>query len=479
MAKKHVAVDLGAESGRVIVGDVGAIEVVHRFPNLPVKVGASLLWDVLAILSEVKRGLRIAFERYPHEIASIGIDTWGVDYGLVDSAGQLIGSPYHYRDARTDGVPDELFRRVPREEVYRATGIQIMQINTLYQITAFAKSNPDLYRASSHLLFMPDLFNYWLTGIMRNEYTIATTSQLFDSQARRWALDLIRRLRLESKLFGEVVMPGTVLGHLTPSVAAEIGADADVVVVAPASHDTGSAVAAVPAGRDSDFAYLSSGTWSLLGIESREPIISEKSFRYNFTNEGSADGGIRLLKNIMGLWIVQECKRTWDAEGKPYTYAELTEMAEKNGPANFSIDPDDARYLKPSITSDSMPERIRSWCRESRQNPPREPGLVVRGVLESLAKTYARTIDMARDISGRAIRELYIIGGGSQNDLLCRLAADATGIPVMAGPVEATAIGNIMVQQIALGTIGSIGEGRALVREAYDIKRYEPTPEKR
>ena len=474
--QKHIAVDLGAESGRIIVGVVGEIEIVHRFPNFPVRVGNSLYWDVLAMFAEIKHGLRLAFERNPGEIASIGVDTWGVDFGLFDSTGQLVTNPYHYRDSRTDGVPDELFRRVPREEVYRATGIQIMQINTLYQLTAFARSNPDLYRASSHLLFMPDLFTYWLTGVMRNEYTIATTSQLFDAQAKRWALDLIRRLRIESKLFGEVVMPGTVIGPLSPSVAAEIGAGSEVLVVAPACHDTACAVAAVPATGGADYAYVSSGTWSLLGIESPAPIISEKSFHYNFTNEGAADGGIRFLKNIMGLWIVQECKRAWDAEGRSYSYAELTELAEKNGPAGFVIDPDDERFLKPGITGGSMPERVRAWCSETGQSAPGDPGRTVRGVLESLAETYARNIRMVTEISGRTIAELYIIGGGSQNSLLCRLAADATGIPVMAGPVEATAIGNIMVQQIALGTIASIAEGRALVRRTCDVKRYEPAP---
>ncbi len=477
MRNKHVAVDLGAESGRVIVGDVTEIHVVHRFSNLPVRVGDSIFWDVLSIFSEIKAGLKAAFSTYPDAIASIGVDTWGVDFGLVDASGALIGNPYHYRDDRTDGVMEEVFGRVDREEIYRITGIQFMQINSIYQLYAFAKASPESYRAAAHFLHTPDLLNYWLTGRMTNEYSIATTSQLFDPSARRWSSELLAKLGLDEKLFGEVVMPGTVIGGLLPSVASEVGANGEVVVVAPACHDTGSAVAAVPATGGRDYAYLSSGTWSLLGIESPVPIINEKSFQYNFTNEGAADGGIRLLKNIMGLWIVQECKRFWDSRGRAYSYAELTEMASEEGPASFHIDPDDARFLKPGITSDGMPDRIVGWCKENGEEPPDpdNPGQVVRGVLESLASAYRHTIEMVEDLSGREMEELYIIGGGSQNRLLCRLAADATGIPVYAGPVEATAIGNIMTQQIATGSIESYEQGREIVKQTYSVERYEPS----
>ena len=471
--KKHIAVDLGAESGRIIVGDVGKIEVVHRFPNLPVRVGGSLYWDLLGGFAEIKRGLKEAFARYPGEIASLGVDTWGVDFALLDREGELVGNPYHYRDARTDGIPEEVFRLISKRELYGITGAQIMQINTIYQLYAFSRAHPELYRAAAHLLHTPDLFNYWLTGVMRNEYSIATTSQLFDPARKTWAADLIRRLGLEPAHFGEIVMPGTVLGPLSPEVAQEVGSDRDVLVVVPGCHDTASAVAAVPTA-GSDYAYLSSGTWSLLGIEAPTPIITDTSFSYNFTNEGSADGGIRFLKNIMGLWIVQECKRAWDAEGREWSYAELTRMAEEHGPAGFSIDPDDPRYFKPGIAGDTMPERLKGSCRERRERLPESPAEMVRGVLESLAATYKRTVGMIEEISGRRVSELAIIGGGSQNGLLCRLAAGALGIPVSAGPVEATAIGNIMLQQIALGEIASIEAGRRLVRDSYDVQRFQP-----
>ncbi len=471
--KKHIAIDLGAESGRVIVGDVGKIEVVHRFPNLPVRVGGSLHWDLLGAFAEIKRGLKEAFARYPGQIASLGLDTWGVDFALLDRSGELIGNPYHYRDGRTDGVPEELFRLVPKRELYAITGAQIMQINTIYQLYAFSRRHPELYRAAAHFLHIPDLFTYWLTGVMRNEYSIATTSQLFDPTRRNWAIDLIRRIGLEPSHFGEIVMPGTVIGPLSSSVAQEVGAQSGVVVVAPGCHDTASAVAAIPT-TGGDFAYLSSGTWSLLGIESPTPIITDKSFSYNFTNEGAADGGIRFLKNIMGLWIVQECKRAWNAEGRESTYAELTRMAEEHGPAGFSIDPDDPRYLKPGSVGDTMPERLLGHCREGGQPLPSGQGAIVRGVLESLAAAYRQTVGMIEEISGRRVSELAIIGGGSQNGLLCRLAAEALGIPVTAGPVEATAIGNIMLQQIALGEIASIAEGRRLVRDSHEVLRYAP-----
>ncbi len=470
---KHVAVDLGAESGRIIVGDVRSIDVVTRFPNNPVLVGGSLHWDILGLYREILRGLREAFARYPGEISSIGIDSWGVDFGLLDAAGELIGNPYHYRDARTDGIQEALFESVPKREIYDATGVQFMQINTICQLVAFAKRHPGLYRAASHFLHIPDLLNYWLTGVMANEYSMATTSQLFDPSKREWAVGLMGRVGLRPELFKEPVMPGTVIGPLLPAAAREIGAAAGIVVVAPATHDTASAVAAVPAG-DGEYAYISSGTWSLFGVVSKKPVITERSFRYNFTNEGSADGGICLLKNIMGLWIVQECKRAWDAEGKEFSYVELVEMAEKRGRGRFSMDPDDARFLKPSLTGDSMPERIRQWCRETGQPAPEGAGETVRGILESLADAYKRTLAKIEEITGRRIAEIYIIGGGSNNALLCRLASVALGIPVYAGPVEATAIGNIMVQQAALGEIASIEEGRRIVREGYEVRKYLP-----
>jgi rhamnulokinase len=473
----YVAIDLGAESGRIIAGDVESMEVIHRFPNTPVRIGDSLFWNALGIFSEIKKGLKEAFARYGNRVVSLGVDTWGVDYGLLDLHGELLGNPYHYRDSRTDHVPEQVFEKVPREQVYRTTGIQIMQINTLYQLYSFSRNHPEMFQAARHLLTTPNLFNYWLSGALKNEYSITTTTQLYNPVKREWAYDLINSLGLKEDLFGEIVMPGAVVGTLLPSIAQELGAPEGVRVVAVGCHDTASAVAAVPALRGDDaprYAYLSSGTWSLLGIESPQPIITEASSKYNFTNEGAADGGIRFLKNIMGLWIVQECKRSWDESGKAYSYAELTELAAEHGPADFTIDVSDDRFLKPGLIDESMPERVEAYCRETGQTAPSDVGGMVRGVLESLAHTYVETLGSIKEITGNSVEVLHIIGGGSQNDLLSQLTADAAGIPVYAGPVEATAIGNMLVQAVTAGDIESLDAGRKRVRDAYSIKEFTP-----
>jgi rhamnulokinase len=474
---EYVAVDLGAESGRVIVGEVGRIEVVHRFPNGPVRIGDVLYWDIFRIYSEIKQGLRAAFAARPGRIRSIGLDSWGVDYGLLDGQGDLLGNLYHYRDRRTDGIPEQVFALMPWEQIYRETGIQYMQLNTIYQLYAHLKQKPQALRQARHLLTLPNLLNYWLTGVMSNEYTHVTTTQLYNPAARDWSWKLIDALGFDRRLFGQIVQPGTRLGRLLPHVAHEVGAEAEVEVVAPATHDTGSAVAAVPAAEEdgAEYAYISSGTWSLQGIESPRPIIDDRSCAYNFTNEGAADGGIRFLKNITGLWIVQECKRYWDRADREHSYAELTEMAEQSGPAVFRIDPNDERFLRPGVLGESMPDRIEAYCRETGQEVPQGPGQLVRGVLESLAALYASTMKELQELSGRRLRRLYIIGGGCQNRLLCQLAADATGLTVHAGPVEATAIGNILVQAMAMGELPSIQAGRKRIRDSYPIERYEPS----
>ena len=472
--RKYAAVDLGAESGRVIVGTVAEMEVVHRFATGPVRIGDSIFWDFLSIFSEIKTGLGNAFAAYGDDIASIGIDTWGVDYGLLDKDGDLIGNPYHYRDERTDDVPDELNSIVPLEKVYNQTGIQIMQLNTIFQLYVFAKRKPGLLSQVGSLLTIPGLLNYWLTGIQKNEYTHVTTTQLYNPIERCWAESLIRKIGVDPGIFGEIVMPGTRIGPLLPHIAGEIGAPPDVQVVATASHDTASAVAAVPAPGEDSYAYLSSGTWSLLGIESPEPIISEKSREFNFTNEGAADGGFRILKNIMGLWIMQECKRCWDSRGADDSYDDLTDMAEENGPAEYTMDVDDGRFMKPSLMDDTMPERIKRYAQETGQPVPETKGEIVRGILEGLAQKYAENVSRIEEISGNPISRLYIVGGGSKNVYLCKLAASATGIPVFAGPKEATAIGNIMVQAISMGDIDSFDGGRELVLQSNDIVEYQP-----
>ena len=472
--QKFIAIDIGAESGRVIVGDVSKVEIIYRFPNNLVRVKDSIFWDILGIFNEIKKGLKKAFKKYPNQIVSIGIDTWGVDYVLLDDDGDLLENPYHYRDKRTDNIMEEVFRIIPKKEIFTETGIQFMQLNTIYQLYSFAKKKPQIFENTKYFLTIPDLLNYWLTGIKKNEYSIATTTQLYNPIKKDWSTKILNKLRIKREIFGEIIMPGTKIGKLLPAVAREIGANSEVIVVAPACHDTGSAVAAVPVEDNVNYAYISSGTWSLLGIETPEPIINDLSFKYNFTNEGSADGGFRFLKNITGFWIIQECKKFWDENVKLYSYDELTEIALKYGTANFRIDPDDLRFLKPGLIDDNMPDRIKAYCHETGQKIPETPAEIVRGVIESLADKYTKTIKMIEEITDRTLNEIYIIGGGCRNELLCQLLANATGLPVYAGPVEATAIGNIIIQAKSMGQIKSITEGRKLLRKFYKIQKYYP-----
>jgi len=473
--QKFIAIDIGAETGRVIVGDLSKMEIIYRFPNNFVRVKDSIFWDILGIFNEIKRGLKEAFKKYPNQIISIGIDTWGVDYVLLDNDGDLLGNPYHYRDKRTDNIMEEVFRIIPKKEIFTETGIQFMQLNTIYQLYSFAKKKPQIFENTKYFLTIPDLLNYWLTGIIKNEYSIATTTQLYNPIKKDWSTKILNKLGFKKEIFGEIIMPGIKIGKLLPAVVREIGADSEVMVVAPACHDTGSAVAAVPVEDNINYAYISSGTWSLLGIETPKPIINDMSFKYNFTNEGSADGGFRFLKNITGFWIIQECKKFWDENVKSYSYDELTEMALKYGTAaNFRIDPDDLRFLKPALIDDSMIDRIKNYCHETGQKIPKTPAEIVRGVIESLAEKYTETIKMIEEITGKSIKEIYIIGGGCRNSLLCQLVANATDLPVYAGPVEATAIGNLMVQAKSMGQIKSINEGRNIIRKSFDIKKYLP-----
>jgi len=472
--QKFIAIDIGAETGRVIVGDVSKMEIIYRFPNNFVRVKDSIFWDILGIFNEIKRGLKEAFKKYPNQIISIGIDTWGVDYVLLDNDGDLLGNPYHYRDKRTDNIMEEVFKIIPKKEIFTETGIQFMQLNTIYQLYSFARKKPQIFENTKYLLTIPDLLNYWLTGIIKNEYSIATTTQLYNPIKKDWSTKILNKLGFKKEIFGEIIMPGTEVGTLLPAIAQEIGADLEVVIIAPACHDTGSAVAAVPIEDNNHYAYISSGTWSLIGIETPEPIINEKSFQFNFTNEGSADGGFRFLKNVTGFWIIQECKKFWDENVKSYSYDELTEIALKYGPSNFRIDPDDLRFLKPALIDDSMIDRIKNYCHETGQKIPKTPAEIVRGVIESLAEKYTETIKTIEEITGKSIKEIYIIGGGCRNSLLCQLVANATDLPVYAGPVEATALGNLMIQAKSMGQIKSIVEGRKIIRRSFDIKKYLP-----
>jgi len=469
-SKSFLAFDLGAESGRAVVGRLAGskldLEVVHRFSNTPVRVLDGLHWDVLRLFHEMKDGLRLAAR--DNELASLGLDTWGVDFALLDSSGALLANPHHYRDSRTDGVMDEVFAVVPREEVFRQTGIQFMQLNTLYQMFALKKANPALLEGAAKILMIPDLFNYWFSGEAVCEFTEATTSQMFDPNAGAWAAQLLNRLGLPAGKLGDIVQPGSTLGGLADFVREDCDSPA-LPVIAPACHDTGSAVAAVPAAGD-DFAYISSGTWSLIGVEVAKPVITDKSLKYNFTNEGGVGGTYRLLKNVMGLWLVQECRRTWEKQGTSYDYAQLTDMASRARPFAHLLDPDDPDFLPPG----DMPSRICDYCRRTGQLVPQDPGSIVRAALDSLALKYRWVVERLEEMLGRSINVIHAVGGGTQNRLLTQLAADVSGRTVIAGPVEATAMGNILMQAIGVGEIGSIAEGRAVVRESLDLLTYEP-----
>ena len=471
MESAFLAVDLGAESGRAVLGRFDgermALEEVHRFPNIPVRLPDGLHWDVLRIVGEIKDGLARA-ARNVERIESLGVDAWGVDFALLDRDGSLISNPYHYRDPRTEGKSQVAFERVPREEIYGVTGIQFMPINTLYQLLAMEDS--PLLGAARTLLLIPDLIGYWLTGEMACESTNASTTQLCDARTGGWAWDLVEKMGFPNHIFGEIVPPGTRLGPLLGEVAEEAGVDGEVPVTAVASHDTASAVVAVPA-EGENFAYISSGTWSLVGVELPEPVIAPEGMHANFTNEGGFGGTTRFLKNVMGLWLLQECRRTWAREGREYSYEELTHLAEAVPAGGALLDPDDPSFLPPG----DMPERIRRFCRETGQSPPEEVGAVVRCVLESLVLKYRWVLERTEEITGRRAEVIHVVGGGVRSALLCQLTADATRRQVLAGPVEATALGNLMVQAYARGYLGSLEEIRASVRGSpVEVRYYRP-----
>ena len=468
----YLALDLGAESGRTIVGQFDGdkldLKPIHRFANGPVKVFDSLYWDVLRLWAELKEGLAVYRRDYGRELASIGLDTWGVDFALLGRKDVLLGLPHNYRDPRTSGMMDAAFARVPRDEVFAQTGIQFMEINTLYQLLAMKLGDDPLLEQAQTLLMIPDLFNFWFTGVKAVEFSIATTTQFYDPRRADWAYPLLGKLGLPGHILPEVKQPGTVLGPLLSGVAEETGL-AGVQVIAPACHDTGSAVAGVPA-TGADFAYISSGTWSLMGVETRQPVITADSLAFNFTNEGGVCNTFRLLKNIMGLWLVQQCRRTWQQEGQELTYTDLTNLAAQAAPFGALVNPDFTEFLRPG----DMPARIRAYCQRTGQVPPESKGEMVRCALESLALRYRWVLEKLELMLGRTLKEIHIVGGGCQNQLLCQLAADATQRVVLAGPVEATAAGNVLMQAISSGQIGSLAEGREVVRRSFEVTTYEP-----
>ncbi|MDR7574217.1 MAG: rhamnulokinase family protein [Armatimonadota bacterium] len=465
-----VAVDLGAESGRCVLATVAdgrvETEVVGRFPNGPVRVAGRLHWDVLHLFREITDGLRRCAARGPR-IDAISVDTWGVDYALVDSRGTLIGLPYHYRDTRTEGMMDEAFRRVPSEEVYRTTGIQFMPINTLYQLLAQVVTADPALQIAHRLLLMPDLFHFWLSGVQTTERTIASTTQCLDARTGGWAWAMLERLGLPVHLLPPVAPPASVLGPLLSDVAEDVGLRGAVVVAA-AGHDTAAAVAAIPADRPG-FAYISSGTWSLVGVEADAPVLTDAARRANITNEAGVGGTVRVLKNVTGLWLLQECRRRWSADG-PVDYADLMRLAEQAPPFGAVVDPDHDRFLRPT----DMPAAVQQACRETGQRVPQGPGEITRCILESLAAKYRYVLDTLEEITGRDIDVVHVVGGGSRNALLCQMTADAAGRLVLAGPEEATALGNALVQAMALGQVGSVAELRAVVRRSVPLRVYEP-----
>lgn len=471
MNTKHIlAVDLGATSGRVILatldGKTLQTEELNRFPNRLTRLFGRYYWDIHALFEHICEGLRRAAAKGV-AIDSVGIDTWGVDMAFVGSDGQLLGLPRAYRDPYTDGVPEEFFRTIPRERVYAKTGIQVLNFNTLYQLYALRREHSAALAGASRLLFMPDALAYLLTGEQVCEHTILSTSQLVDPRTRSFDGELLRAAGADASLFARRVMPGQPIGTLSDEAARRTGLG-HVEVIAVAGHDTASAVAAVPAA-DSRFAYLSSGTWSLMGIELPAPIITQESCALNFTNEGGVDGTTRFLKNITGMWLLEECRRAWAREGRCYTYAQLAAMAAAAPPAAH-IDPDDAAFAHPA----DMPEAIRSWCRSRGLVPPADDAALVRCIMESLAARCGEVLDQLRGFAPFAIERLHVIGGGARNDLLNQLTADACGIPVVAGPAEATAVGNIMIQARALGLAGSLDEMRRSIRRSVETREYLP-----
>ena len=474
MTIKHnyLAIDLGAESGRAIVGTLGdgklSLTELHRFINTPVMMPDGLHWDVQRLWGEIKSGISATALKFDGTLEGIGVDSWGVDFALLDKKDALLSTPFHYRDNRTDGMLDEAFRHMPRETIFEQTGVQFMQINTLYQLLAMVIGQSPLLNEARRLISIPDLFNYWLCGQITNEFTEATTTQCFDPIKRDWAFPVLEALGIPTHLFGPVTQPGTILGSLLPNITPETG-KISIPVIAPACHDTGSAVVAVPAEVE-DFAWISSGTWSIIGTEVKKPGLSPATLSYNFTNEGGVFNTWRLSKNVVGLWLVQECRRAWQRGDENLSYDMLTNLASESRPFLAVIDPDDPKFLH----SGNMPERICQYCESTGQPVPGSRGEIIRVILESIALKYRWVIDRLETITRNQLSEIYIVGGGSKNQLLNQFTADATNRTCIAGPVEATAAGNILMQSIALGHLGSLADARAVVRRSFEPKIYTP-----
>lgn len=475
MAKiyKFLAFDFGASSGRAMLakfdGNKIELEEKHRFSNDPVNINGSLYWDVLRLFYEIKQGILNCVHTGDGDIDSIGIDTWGVDYGLLDKNDKLLSNPYHYRDTRTDGMYEKAFEIVPKEEIFKETGIAFNWFNTLYQLLSSKLSDDVSLKEAKTMLFIPDLFNYFLTGKKRTEYTIASTSQMFNSQKYDWSREMLDKFGINPDMLPEMVYPGEIIGTIKPELAEELGIK-EVPVVAVASHDTGSAVASVPVTDSKDFVYISSGTWSLMGVELDKPNVSDAALKYNFTNEGGVNKSIRFLKNIMGLWLIQESRRQWQREGTLLSFDELEREARDASPFRSLIDPDYPEFQTPG----NMPERIRKYCKMTNQPIPETTGAVIRTIAESLAFKYRQVVEGMEEVTGKKYSVINIVGGGIKDKMICQFTANATNRVVNAGPVEATSIGNVIVQGIALGAIENLNEGRKAVQNSFDIAKYTP-----
>ena len=470
MTKRVLAFDFGASSGRAIIGcfdgDKITLEEVHRFSNDPVSVGGTVYWDVLRLFYEIKQGIIKA--KIAGGFDSIGIDTWGVDFGLIDSEGKLMENPVHYRDARTVGLVDEAFKTMPKEKLYGITGIQFMELNTLFQLISLKKYRPLMLERADKMLFMPDLFGYMLTGKMCAEYSIASTSQLIDLDKRTWSKEILDAFGIKESVFAPLVQPGTVLGELSKEICEECGVD-PVPVISVCGHDTQSAITSVPC-EDGDFAFLSSGTWSLFGTELDKPIVNETSMNINITNEGGFDGSTGFLKNIIGLWLIQESRRQWKREGKEYSYADLEKLALAAEPFKCFIDPDAPEF----VPHGNIPERVREFCRKTGQYVPETVGEIMRCIYESLAMKYRLTFEKLRECTERDYPVIHVIGGGTKDGLLCQMTANSCDRTVKAGPIEATVMGNVAVQLMSDGSVENIGQARKIVAESSELKTFEP-----
>lgn len=467
--------DIGASSGRAMLGilEDEKLELVeiHRFVNQMQRINGHYFWNIFSLFNELKIGLKKCVKEHGIQPESIGVDTWGVDFVHLSKEGLILSLPFAYRDSRTNTSMDDLFQIIPQEEVYAQTGIQFMQFNSLFQLFSMVKDQSSLLEITDSILFMPDALNYLFSGVKKSEFSISSTSQMIVPGTCTWNTSLLDKAGIPTHILNEIILPGTILGNIQPEVAEETGSKS-VPVIAVAGHDTGSAIVSVPSALN-NFAYISSGTWSLMGIESKQPIVSAQTQQLNFTNEGGVDGTTRFLKNIMGMWLIQEVQRIWEGEGAKYSWTEMVGLARKSEPFKFLINPDDPMFLNPR----DMVQAVRDFCYQTAQGTPQNHGETIRCIYDSLALKYRYTLDQIGDVTDQVIEVIHIIGGGANNHFLNQLTADATGLPVIAGPTEATAIGNILIQAKALGYVGSLSEIRQIIANSFDLVHFIPSDE--